>query len=138
MKKSERTNAFLPILHDDAKHYKRYLCLVPSIDLNVHVIICGTSSDMFNPKHMFLNPVVLFMYPPTSLHLKFRTIFVMTSTSVVRSFFEESQTLLWFMHVYKTANKCNIASTGINEMRKILWLKHIFMQPSCFLRVLNN
>ena len=91
----------------------------------------------FYPKHMFPNPVVLFTYPPTSLRLKFRTIFVMTS--VVQSFlFEESQTLSWFVHVYGRANTCNIASTGVNEMRKKLWLKHIFMQPSCFLRALNN
>ena len=89
---SERTNAFFPILHDDAKHFERYLGLVPSFDLNVHVLICGSGSDIFNPKHMFPNPVVQFTYPPTSLRLKFRTIFVMTS--VVRSFlFEESQTL---------------------------------------------
>ena len=36
------------------------------------------------------------------------------------------------MHVYKTANTCNIANTDINEMRKNFRLKHIFMQPSCF------
>jgi len=49
--------------------------------------------------------------------------------------FEESQTLSRFMHVYKTANTCNIASTGVNEMRNFLRLKHIFMQPSCFMQL---
>ena len=48
--------------------------------------------------------------------------------------FEESQTLSRFMHVYKTANTCNIANTDINEMRKNFRLKHIFMQPSCFVQ----
>ena len=48
--------------------------------------------------------------------------------------FEESQTLSRFMHVYKTANTCNIANTDINEMRKFFRLKHKFMQPSCFMQ----
>jgi hypothetical protein len=38
------------------------------------------------------------------------------------------------MHVYKTANTCNIANTDNNEMRKNFRLKHKFMQPSCFMQ----
>ena len=41
--------------------------------------------------------------------------------------FEESQTLSRFMHVYKTANTCNIANTDINEMRKNFRLKYIYL-----------
>ena len=89
-------------------------------------------SRIFYLKHMFPNPLVLFTYPPPLYSLKYRTIFVMTSV-VWRFLFEESQTLSWFMHahVYKTANTCNNASTGANEMHNFLWLKHIFMQPLC-------
>jgi len=64
LKKLESTNAFFPFLHNVAKHYGGYLGLNPSFDLNVHVIICGTGSDIFYPKHMFPNPVVPFTYPP--------------------------------------------------------------------------
>ena len=51
--------------------------------------------------------------------------------------FEESQTLSWFMHVNITANTCHIASTGVNEIRIFLRLKHIFTQPSCFLQIVS-
>ena len=47
----------------------RYLSVVPSFDLNFHVLTYVTGSGIFITKHMFPNPIVLFMHAPTSLRL---------------------------------------------------------------------
>ena len=130
------------MLHDDAKHFGRYLGLVPSFDLNVHVLICstGSKSHFLSETHVS-KPFRRDHVSPPLYSLKYRTIFVMTSV-VWRFLFEESQTLSWFMHahVYKTANTCNNASTGANKMHNFLWLKHMYLCNPCaeFLRALNN
>ena len=80
---------FLKTLHDNANHYGRYLSLILLFDLNVHVIICGTSSVIFYLKHMFPNPVVLLTYPHLSTFYR-----PICHDVVVRIFvLKESQTL---------------------------------------------
>ena len=42
-----RTDAVFPLLQDGVKHYRKYLDLVPPLNLNVHVLTAATDSNIF-------------------------------------------------------------------------------------------
>ena len=69
MTKSENTNTIFPILKDEPNYHMWYICLVPSYDLNIHVLHTCTSSDIFVLNNMIPNSIFLFTYPSTPLHL---------------------------------------------------------------------